>query len=84
MIDVASPSSSQRHSFPLSLVRQRRRHSADDLPGAHPEHGGRQKYRRDADHERNFPTLHSPKSFSAASFNDLTVRTRPPAPLKSP
>jgi hypothetical protein len=84
MINIASPFASQRRSFALSVARQRRRGSADDAPGAFPEHGGQAKYRPHAGHVRNFPTLHLPKSFSTALQADHAIQPRPPVPLKSP
>jgi hypothetical protein len=84
MIDVASPSASQRHSFTLSVARQRRAGSPDDASRPHREHNCSEKFDRNADHERLFATLHSLKSFSTASTADRAIRPRPPAPLKSP
>ena len=84
MINGASRFALQRHSFTLSVARQRRRGSADDAPGALPEHGGQRKYRPHAGHVRNFPTLHLPKSFSTTPKADHAIRPRSTVPLKSP
>jgi len=81
MIKIASPATLQLSSLSPLVVRPRRRRSPDDAPGAYRERDCRKKYDRNAGHERLFPTLHPPKSFSALA---PTIRRRPPAPLKSP